>query len=187
MLELQYSLEQRNLRRPRLVAMDRSATRGALRDGRVDLVVGFVDALPRNQRLTGMPLRAIHVGLDIYASGLVAGDHVADDVVAAMRAALAAAVARQAHDHKRGLDLLCERYAETRPDEAVDGWALVEPFVLAGGRPCAMDASRWAETVRHATALRGISGIEPREVYRPAFARGQGDALLARGGSNPDD
>lgn len=142
----------------------------ALGAGEVDAIVGFSDGLPRSSRLAGVPLRAIPVGLDIYASGLVAADRISFDTVARMRAALCEALERQRQDPRSGLDEMCLRYPETVPDEALEGWRLLEPNVFTGAEPGSMAPSRWEATLAFLTAARGLPRPDPDSVYRADFA-----------------
>lgn len=151
---------------PESVALDPEEARGALADGDVDALVEFVDALPRLQRLAGTALRAVPVGLPIYASGLVAADRLPDELVARMRAALVAALQAQRDDPERGLDALVQRFPEIRPDEARAGWRLMEPYVFSGGEPGAMDEATWHTTLTLLCAARGLEVPEPAKVYR---------------------
>lgn len=170
--EFVYTLEQLGVEPPVVQDLDSDAARAALAHGSVDAIVGFVDGLPRARRLVGKPLRSVALGLEVYASGLVAGDHVDRDAVARMRSAMVAALAAQRDDPGRGLAELCERYPDTVPDEAVEGWRLVEPYVFAGPEPLAMERSRWLDTLAHLTRARGLPGVSLDSVCRTEFLAG---------------
>ncbi|MGI9034234.1 MAG: hypothetical protein ACR2HY_11300 [Acidimicrobiales bacterium] len=107
-------------------------TQVALAQGYIDATVGFVDGLPRTSRLAGVPLQAIPVGLDLYASGLVAGDGLSAETVSRMRAALVTALERQRQHPETGLTELCQRYPDTVATEALEGWRLLEPNIFTG-------------------------------------------------------
>lgn len=169
-LEFIATLQRLGLPAPSVVAAVDKDAHSALGRGEVDAIVGFTDSLPRVSRLVGLPLRAIPVGLDVYASGLVAGDHVPRELAERMRVALAAALERQRNDPAFGLDEMCRRYPETVPDEAIEGWRLLEPNVFTGVEPGMMDRARWEDTLAFLAAARGIRQPRPEQVYRPEFA-----------------
>ena len=169
-VEFLASLAEQGIDPPELVTVPGADARTAVVNGEADLFVEFVDALPRLQRLAGVPLRAIPAGLDIYSSGLVAADRLSHDTVARMRDALASALRRQREDPSAGLDELCRRYPDVVPGEAIEGWRVLEPYVFAGGEPGAMDAGKWERTLDVLTAARRLSRPDPERVYRPEFA-----------------
>ncbi len=166
------SLRHRGVGAPRLVPMDEADARLALGRGDVDAIVGFVDGLPRISRLVGDRLRAVHVGLDIYASGLVGADRLPVETIARMRAALVLALQRQRSHPQRGLAELCRRYPQTLPAEALEGWRLLEPNIFTGIEPGSMDPRRWETTLTFLSAARRIPCPPPHRVYRPNFADG---------------
>lgn len=169
-LELMQTLRTMDLDPPVPVRPEAESAHAALAAGEVDALVSFVDGLPRARRLAGLDLRAVLVGAAIYSSGLVAGDHVDRDVAARMRAALVAAYQRQREDPTAGLQALCDRYPDTRPAEAVEGWQLIEPYVFADGEPCTMSAQRWQATVDHLLAARTLPAHIGQSLYDPEFA-----------------
>lgn len=170
MLEFLATLDHLGLDRPEVAPMEGGDTNDALARGELDLVVGFVDEAPRLRRQTGIALRAIPVGLDIYASGLLAGDAVAPETVAGVRAALIASLERQRLDPRAGLVELRRRYPKTDPDEALEGWALVEPLIFTGAEPGSMDPQTWERTVSFLCKARGLAPVEPASLYRSEFA-----------------
>lgn len=134
--------------------------------GEVDALVEFVDALPRLRRLAGCSLRAVPVGLPIYASGLVAADRLSDELVDRMRIALVRALRSQRADPKGGLAELVHRYPEVSAADAVEGWQLIEPYIFGGNRPGEMDTAEWHETLRLLCRARGLPMVEPDRVHR---------------------
>ena len=169
-IEYLATLDRRGISRPQVVGLAADEARAALARGDVDALVGFVDALPRTRRLVGTPLRAIPVGLDIYASGLVAADRLSTETVGRMRAALAEALERQQRDPEGGVTELCRRYPDIVPEEAIEGWKLLEPNIFTGVEPGSMDATRWQETIEFLCAARGLAQPRAERVYRPEFA-----------------
>lgn len=170
LLEFLATLDHLGFERPEVVPMAGDDSKDALACGEVDVIVGFVDEAPRLRRQTAIALRAIPVGLDIYASGLLAGDAVAPETVAGVRAALIAALERQRLDPRAGLIELRRRYPKTDPDEALEGWALVEPLIFAGAEPGSMDPRTWERTVNFVCQARNLAPVEPESLYQGEFA-----------------
>lgn len=153
---------------PHLVPSDSAAT--ALGNGEVDGMVGFLDGLPRVRRRAGIAVRGLPLNNEIYASGLLASDALPDEVVWRMRGAIAAALDRQRMAPETGLDEYCRRYPETVPSDALEGWALVEPYVFESLAPGSMTHSQAEKTVRYACDVRRVPSLDPESVYRPVFA-----------------
>ncbi len=168
-IEFLATLDRRGLTRPAVAPVTGDAARSALARGEVDALVGIVDAVPRVQRLAGVPLRAIPAGLDIYASGLVAADRLSTETVDRMRAGLVQALVKQREDPEGGVAELCHRYPEIVPTEAIEGWKLLEPLVFCGPEPGAMDRAKWVDTLEFLCAARGLPQPEPERIYRPDF------------------
>lgn len=155
---------------PVLVALAETDARAALARREVDVIVGFADGLPRSSRLTGVALRALPVGLNVYASGLVVADRISDVAAARTRDALIGALIAQRDDPARGLRELCRRYPDTVPAEARAGWQLIEPYIFTGDEPGSMDTEHWRETLRFATGARGLEMPRVDRIVRPGFA-----------------
>lgn len=180
-LEYSAALRVLGLGPPEIVALDHAAAPEALARGAIDAVPEFVDLLPRISRQSGITLRAIPFGTEVYASGLVASDHLAPELAWRMRAALSATLERQRRDPRRGLDVLEERYPEIDRDAAVEGWHLVEPNVFTGEPVGSMSPERWADTLAHVAKARGFASLDATTVYRADFAaETRGAAATAR-------
>ena len=164
--EFRAGMEELGLAPPELVPLDYGLAPAAMARGEVDMVCDFVDLLPRVRRQAGIAVRAVPLGLDIYSSGLVAADRLPDDVVARMRAAVAAALERQREDPKAGLDELARRYPDADPLEALEGWALAEPNIFTGSPVGSSDARTWARTIAHIAGAHGLPAPDPETVYR---------------------
>ncbi len=149
-----------------LVPMDYAAAPAALGRGEVDVVADFADLVPRTRRQAGLAVRAVPLRVDAYASGLVAADRLATDVVARMVSALAAALEQQRRDPTAGLPELRRRYPDADPDEALEGWSLAEPNVFTGADPGSMDPRRWEATIAFLTDAHAFAAVEPESVYR---------------------
>jgi ABC-type nitrate/sulfonate/bicarbonate transport system substrate-binding protein len=152
---------------PELVPVDYSQAPAAMGRGEVDMVCDFVDLLPRVRRQSGIDVRAVPLGLDVYSSGLVAADRLPDDLVVRMRAAVAAALERQREDPEGGLDQLALRYPDADPLEALEGWSLVEPNIFTGAVPGQSDRDTWARTIEFVAGAHGLPAPPPETVYRP--------------------
>jgi len=140
----------------------------ALGRGEVDVVPDFADLVPRIRRQAGVPVRAVPIGHEVYASGLVAGDRLPDDLVERMRRALGAALRLQRDEPEAGLDALAERYPGVDRADALEGWSLVMPNIFTGAAPGSMDPVRWQETIGHACTTHGLPVPAPETVYRLA-------------------
>ena len=110
---------------PIIEVMGYSEATIALGRGEIDMTADYVDLLPRLRREAGVPLRAIPVGIDVYASGLVAADRLPLVRVMEMRAAIVAALERQRREPRAWLSHLLERWPEQEPDDVLESWALV--------------------------------------------------------------
>jgi putative hydroxymethylpyrimidine transport system substrate-binding protein len=167
----QAGMSQLGLDPAQLVAVDYAEAPGALGRGEIDAIPDFADLVPRIRRQSGIPVRAVPLGTEVYASGLVAGDVVPDAVVERMRAALVAALERQRSDPRHGLTALVDRYPGADPEDALEGWSLAEPNIFTAPVG-SMDRQRWKATIAHVAAARRMPPPEPETVYRlsPAVA-----------------
>lgn len=167
MAEYRAALRAAGVGEPTVVRMDYAEGPAALGRGVIDAVADFADILPRVRRQAGIGVRAIAVGREVYASGLVAGDHLADEAVSRMRAAVAAALHEQRRDPERGVAAMCSRYPGLEPDDVREGWSLVEPNIFTGVEPGSMRPGRWLETLRAYTEAHGLPSPQPDTVFRP--------------------
>ena len=151
-----------------MVPMSYSEAPDALSRGEVDVIVTFAELLPRIERRAGIPLRAIDLHIEGYASGLVAGDHVPDELVRRMAAAVSAALEQQRRDPKQGVDELVRRYPEVDPAEALQSWTLLEPYVFTGVVPGSMTREGWEKTIGRAAAAHSLPLVRAETVYRYA-------------------
>lgn len=170
---------------PAVVPLSRTSGGGLLQEacallgrGDVDMVADYEDLLPRVRRHTGMEVRSVPLGLDVYSSGLVAADRLSRELADRMVGAVVAALARQRHAPDLGLPELLTRSPRVVADDAREGWRLVEPRIFTGDRPGSMDPGRWEATVRHLARAHRLPAVPARQVYRqehqPASARGSG-------------
>jgi NitT/TauT family transport system substrate-binding protein len=170
-LEYQAALDRLGLDRSEVVPMDYREAWTALAEGRVDAVADYVDIEPRLRRLSGIPVRAIPFGLEVYSSGLVAADRLPEERVVEMRDALVAALQRQRAHPTEGVEALVQRYPDIEPAAAIEGWRLVEPYIFTDVPPGSMDVDRWADTIGFSAAAHGLPVPVPESVYRPELAQ----------------
>lgn len=171
------TLRHRGIASPTLVDRD-ADDHPAVARGDVDFLVDYVDLVPRLSRLSGVPLRAIPVGLDIYSSGLIVGDGMPASTVTALVETLVASLERQRSDQGRGLDELCRRYPDTIAAEALEDWRLVQPYIFTDEPTGSMRRDTWARTLEFLAPARGLPVPEGETVYRPEFAAA-GETLAA--------
>lgn len=164
--ECQAALTERGLGSPRLIDVDHAGIPTDLLEGEVEIVSCFVDTLTRVRKESGRNVRAIRLGGETYASGLVAADHVPTDVARRMAAAVADAYDLQRRDPEAGVAVFCARFPETSPADARESWSLVEPYAFTGPPTGSMDHTRWHETLEWLTRAHGFRPPEPSTVYR---------------------
>lgn len=175
--ELVAALADRGIAGPTIVPVGYGEPPRALGRGDVDIMATFLDTTTQRQPTSGIATRAIHVGHDMYASGLVAADRLDDDVVDRMVAAMRAAFERQQRDPEGGIEEFCRRFPETASDRARESWDLLASFVFTGP-PCgSMRDDTWAQTLAW---LAGVHGLAPPAVS--TVVRGGVDSGPAAGG-----
>lgn len=169
-VEFMATLDHLGIERPALVELPAGTGPAALARGEVDAIVALVDAMPRRRRQAGIDLRAIRVGRDdIYASGVIASDRLADDLVAKVRAGVVAALEAQRLGPGAGLAQMADRYGDDRTDDAPEGWRMLQEFVFTDVPTGSMDADRWRTTLEFLCRARGFDVPAPESVYRPHF------------------
>ena len=188
--EYRAALEHRGLPVSMLVPTSYEEAPAALGRGEIDIVPDFVDLLPRTRRQSGVPVRAVAVGPEAYASGLVAGDSLPFDVVAQMRTAILAALQRQRSDPDWGVSALCDRYPGVDPSDALEGWLLVEPNIFTDPGLGSMEPDRWRFTLEHLSGAHGLTPSPAKSVYRSEFLSAWGEGppdqdAVRRAGSRP--
>lgn len=170
------------LRPSPVVAMAYSEAIDALGEGRIDAVPNLAELLPLVQRRAGVPLRAIPLGARVYSSGLLAADSVSAEVVTAMQAAVATTLERQRVEPTRGCDELVGRYPDVRPDDAVESWSRLEPFVFVGNEKAASASSEcWHRSMRYTAAVHGVPSPGSPWAWRTVDT--DGEAVSSRSGS----
>ena len=150
-----------------LVPMAYGEAPAALGRGQVEVVADFVDLIPRTRRQAGVPVRAVTFGFELYSSGLVAADRLPPDLVLRVGAAVADALERQREDPKAGLPDLARRYPDADPNDALEGWSLVEPNIFTGPPPGSSEPATWAASVQFTANALGLDPPAPETVFRP--------------------
>jgi NitT/TauT family transport system substrate-binding protein len=174
--EYQAALEQLGLERGEVVESEYGDAPAALARGDIDALPDFVDLVPRTSLQSGMPVRAIHFGINAYGHGLVAGDDVDLETVRLMQDGLVAALERQRQDPTIGLDILAERYPDADPGMAVDGWEMGEPGIFTGAPVGSSTPEGWASTISFLVKAHGGTALAPESVYRPEAIRSPEEA-----------
>jgi ABC-type nitrate/sulfonate/bicarbonate transport system substrate-binding protein len=152
--ELAAVMADRGLAPPVIVPVPDTAP-AALAAGLTEMVATGVDVAPGVADKVGAPVRAIHVGHDLYASGLVAGDHVPAGIVQRAAAAVAAAFEAQRADPEQGMAEFCRRF-DVDPERAAQGWALLQPFAFGDAPVGSMRSDRWADTLAWLCRVHGL-------------------------------
>lgn len=148
-----------------VVDVDYDHAPGALRDGTIDVMGDFVDLVPKLRRVAG-PVRALPFGIDVYASGLVAADRLPLELVQRVRDALVDALTQHRAAPELAVDALVERYPDVDPDDALEGWRLIEPLIFTERAVGSMTVDRWERSVEYASHVHGVSRLEGDSVFR---------------------
>jgi ABC-type nitrate/sulfonate/bicarbonate transport system substrate-binding protein len=143
----------------------------ALARGEIDALPDFVDLVPRTTQQAGIPVRAIHFGLDVYGHGLVAADRVPAETVARMIDAVAAALERQQQQPRTGFGAMAARYPEANLDFAEEGWRLGEGNIFTGEPVGSSTPEGWAATIAYTAAAHNVPAPPAETVYRPDAIR----------------
>lgn len=182
-VELGASLRAAGLGEPVAIDVSNTSPPAALAHGDVDLIANFADLLPVDQRRGGVPLRAIPVGADVYASGLLAADRVPADTIDRFVAATAASFHLQRDDPWRGVAALRARYPGVDSEVAVDTWRTLEPFAFPGGDRVGapMDKAGWERTIRWTAQTHDLPVVPVDQMVRAERAgqAGGGDRRAA--------
>jgi len=152
-------------------------------DGQLDR--GEMDVLPSwtemilNSLENGYDVRAVELGIETYASGLLAADRLPLELVTRMRDAFVAGYELQLERPEVGIAAFRQRFPEVAESHVRDNWALLEPNVFAGAPAGQMHADRWEATIEHTAATHGLSTAAPEQVYRPELLTSTAAAYAA--------
>jgi ABC-type nitrate/sulfonate/bicarbonate transport system substrate-binding protein len=154
----------------------------ALAAGKGDVAADYLDLLPRFEKTAhpyGVEIAALpfyQAGIDIYGSGLVAGERLIETRSGAIRSLVAAiteALVATRNDPGLGVAALCDRFPEVDPDRAVRGWVSGEPLIFVDGSEDEigkMEAAKWNKTLQHHARVHGTPRLDDRVVFDPSFA-----------------
>lgn len=149
----------------KLVATNEPAP--ALGRAEADVIAATVDTVRRNERQSGLLLRAIPLDTDVYMSGIVAGDHVAAETVEAMLTALRGSLEHQRREPDAGLSTLVATHPDVDPEDTRQGWRAVERFIFTQAPLLSMTADGWQRALDATCAAHRLPQLEPESVYRP--------------------
>lgn len=160
------ALAARGVAAPVRVPVTYAEAPSAVARGDIDVVADFADLVPRARRWSGIEMRAIPVGLAHYASGVVAGDHVPDEQVEAMQAAVAAALERQRAEPETGIEQLLARCPDVEAADALEGWSIAVPTIFADAPAGSMDHAAWEATIAFTAGVHDVAAPPAATVYR---------------------
>lgn len=138
-----------------VVAIEYFDAPAALRDGLIDVMADFVDLQPKIARIAG-PVRAVPFGIDVYASGLVAADRVPLELAKRVRDAVIDALTQHRAAPELAFDALVARYPDVDPDDALEGWRLIEPLIFTERGVGSMTAERWERSLEYSATVHGL-------------------------------
>lgn len=138
-----------------VVAIEYFDAPAALRDGLIDVMADFVDLQPKIARIAG-PVRALPFGIDVYASGLVAADRVPLELAKRVRDAVIDALTQHRAAPERAVDALVARYPDVDPDDALEGWRLIEPLIFTERGVGSMTKERWERSLEYSATVHGL-------------------------------
>ena len=148
-----------------VVDVDYDDAPAALRDGTIDVMGDFVDLQPKIRRIAG-PVRALPFGIDVYASGLVAADRLPLELVQRVRNALIEALTQHRAAPELAIDALVARYPDVDPDDALEGWHLVEPLIFTERGAGSMTAEGWDRSLEYSSHVHGVSRPDSDAAFR---------------------
>lgn len=143
-----------------------TSSTAALAQGDVDVLPGYAEMAPVNSN-AGVAVRAVPLDIEVYASGLVAGDHVPLKVVARMKEALIAGFHLQREHPEVGIAAFSQRFPSIPTENIWASWSLFEPYGFSDSGPGSMDADRWKATIEYTAAAHGLPTLSPDRAYRP--------------------
>ena len=149
----------------------------ALRRREVDVIAAWVDMTPGLKR--SLPIRAIPLDIEVYATGLVAADRLPLELVARMRDALTAGYELQREQPNLGITAFRRRFPDISEEHLHTGWGALVPYAFNGPPPGSMDASRWTHTIDYTAATHGLSVFTGERLYRSELLSTATEPILA--------
>lgn len=141
-----WALARQNAKPSQIVPVEGDPS-AALQARTVDVVPSWAETIPVRS-YAGVTVRAIPLGGEGYASGLIAADTVSDEVLTRLREALTAAFSLQRDHPHLGVEPFCERYPHIPRADAFANWRDFVPFAFAETSATrTVDPDRWTATV----------------------------------------
>lgn len=150
----------------------------ALGSGEVDVIPTWMD-MTLYHLDAGFGVRTIPLDLPVYSTGLVAADHLADEVAGQVRDAFAAGHELQREDPEVGLAGFRRRFPDISEDHVRANWKLYASYAFDGGRPASMDPERWQDTVAYTARTHALANVPAERLYRPQLAAAPSAAATA--------
>ena len=138
----------------------------ALERREVDVIPTWMD-MTLHHRKRGLPVRTIALDIDVYTSGLVAGDRLPLELVSRMRDAFVAGYDLQLEQPELGIAAFRRRFPDVSEEHIAANWALFAPYAFDRAAPGAMDADRWRQTIEYTAATHGLPAFPDERIYRP--------------------
>ena len=101
-----------------------------------------------------------------YASGLVAADRLPLELVERVRDALIEALTQHRAAPEVAVDALVERYPDADPDEALEGWHLIEPLIFTEHGVASMTEELWQRSLDYTARVHRIAAPDCDSVVR---------------------
>lgn len=168
--EYRAALVRRGLDPPAVAELSYGEGPAALGRGEVEALADFADLVPRIGRQAGVPVRAIPLGLETYANGLVVSDRVPSAVVRTLVTGVTAVLVRQQSHPRAGLASFLGRYPEHDAEAVLESWRLAQASIFTGPEPGHMDRDKWRRTIEYQAATHGFSPADPGAVCRLELA-----------------
>jgi ABC-type nitrate/sulfonate/bicarbonate transport system substrate-binding protein len=151
-----------------------------LAEGKGDVAADYVDLLPRFEQTAepfGVEVRTLpfyQAGVDVYGSGLVAGESLIEarpEAIRRLMSAIGDALTITRKDPGSGVAALCNRFPEADPDRAMRGWRAGEPLIFVDDEDQlgSMETEKWKRTLDHHASVHRIPPLEAENVFDPSF------------------
>lgn len=151
----------------------------ALARGDGDVTADHLDLAPafeKPARAHGVGVAAMpfyRAGLDVYGSGLVAGESFSSSHPDALRALVAAvrdSMLATRSDPRSGIEALLARFPDADRKRAVAGWSVGAELMFDDDeRLGEMDTAKWERTIVHHAQTHGTPLIDPASVFSNSF------------------
>lgn len=140
----------------------------SLERGEVEVSPAWVDTIPSIQRGAETAFRAVPLDVRVYATGLLASDHVSDELAARMAEAVAEGAALQRTQPQVGIDVYHRHYPEASKDDLRLAWSVYAPNGPSEGAT-PMSPERWGATTAFYARAYDLPALEIADVCRPGL------------------